>query len=416
MVKLTRREVLVRLSCFSLGLIPTTRSFRFLEIMKENRVAMAKPTSSAEKHELAKEIFGYKIITIQSECPRLDRREAEWLKKRYTELVQASILALRSRGAKEPKNENELGDILAQISALIWSKFRHPSLQIASNIMFIDDFKGGVLDCDTSAILFKDILSGFNVRSRPVLFNKRLVKLINTPENHVMLKIYGKPGAYGEKYIETTGHLWDASHILEGAVTDISGAKKRWGSDTIIEYSDIMIVQEAYIDMATNSIESVKGAANTEGIRNGIAFLKIALKIGEEGKNNKLDDRIYHVLGVAKFYNLEFADAVDYLKKSIKISKDKTIRMLSYNVLGNVYFQMGREKQAIECYDRALSINPDYAKPHISKGRALIWLDQDEKASKEFDMAIKIGYDKNKLRAMVDEFKMNRKKAKNQKN
>jgi len=55
-----------------------------------------------------------------------------------------------------------------------------------------------------------------------------------------------------------------------------------------------------------------------------------------------------------------------------------------YNSMGNELFASGKRSRAIECYDKAILLNPKYIKPYLNKGMALVELGHDEEAEELF--------------------------------
>ena len=55
-----------------------------------------------------------------------------------------------------------------------------------------------------------------------------------------------------------------------------------------------------------------------------------------------------------------------------------------YNSMGNDLFASGKRSRAIECYDKAIVLNPKYSKPYLNKGMALVELGRDEEAGELF--------------------------------
>lgn len=55
-----------------------------------------------------------------------------------------------------------------------------------------------------------------------------------------------------------------------------------------------------------------------------------------------------------------------------------------YNSMGNDLFAAGKRSRAIECYDKAIFLNPQYKKPYLNKGMALVELGRDDEAGELF--------------------------------
>jgi tetratricopeptide (TPR) repeat protein len=55
-----------------------------------------------------------------------------------------------------------------------------------------------------------------------------------------------------------------------------------------------------------------------------------------------------------------------------------------YNSMGNELFASGKRSRAIECYDKAILLNPKYKRPYLNKGMALTELGRDDEAEELF--------------------------------
>ena len=59
---------------------------------------------------------------------------------------------------------------------------------------------------------------------------------------------------------------------------------------------------------------------------------------------------------------------------------------MAHNNLGNAYSKLGMEKEAIESYKQAISINPDYAAAHYNLGVAYISLNDRDSALEQYEI------------------------------
>ena len=55
-----------------------------------------------------------------------------------------------------------------------------------------------------------------------------------------------------------------------------------------------------------------------------------------------------------------------------------------YNSMGSELFAAGKRSRAIECYDKAIVLNPKYRRPYLNKGMALVDLGCSEEAEELF--------------------------------
>ena len=70
---------------------------------------------------------------------------------------------------------------------------------------------------------------------------------------------------------------------------------------------------------------------------------------------------------IALFSNNMLQEALDEVKSLTKrFPKDS----LLHNITGACYAGLGQLGSAIKCYDKAIDINPDYAKAHFNLGNA----------------------------------------------
>ena len=79
---------------------------------------------------------------------------------------------------------------------------------------------------------------------------------------------------------------------------------------------------------------------------------------------------------------------IDYLEKILEDNVSKSV--LFVNIVGIALSELGKYEEAIECYDEAIRINPDYASAYLNKGSALSDLGKKEEAIECYDEAIRI--------------------------
>jgi tetratricopeptide (TPR) repeat protein len=85
-----------------------------------------------------------------------------------------------------------------------------------------------------------------------------------------------------------------------------------------------------------------------------------------------------------------YADAVDCFSKALELDPKDSV---SHNNKGSLLQDLYKPKEALECFNRALEINPKYPKAHTGKGTALKNLGKYKESIISHDMAIK--YEKN---------------------
>jgi tetratricopeptide (TPR) repeat protein len=90
-------------------------------------------------------------------------------------------------------------------------------------------------------------------------------------------------------------------------------------------------------------------------------------------------DRIIHNRGIASVAAKHWQAAADDFEKVATL--DPLIPMLRHDI-AIMYFNLGRYQEAIVQIDKALELDPDYAKAYYDKGMFLKWLKQDDEAMK----------------------------------
>ncbi len=63
---------------------------------------------------------------------------------------------------------------------------------------------------------------------------------------------------------------------------------------------------------------------------------------------------------------------------------------MAYNNRGAAYAVLGQYQLAIEDYDKAIQLDPDYADPYYNRGAAYYVLDQDGKAEADYAKACRL--------------------------
>jgi len=133
---------------------------------------------------------GVGIIEVEAEITGSSMAEISRAKKRYRDLISTIVHVLVSDessggfGWREtPQSETELYTLIRETLSLVWSEFEAaPGVRT-----FVDAFRTGRLDCDTSTIILHDVLKQFGVRSNFVyLLGQRRFG------SHVILKVEDK--------------------------------------------------------------------------------------------------------------------------------------------------------------------------------------------------------------------------------
>lgn len=85
--------------------------------------------------------------------------------------------------------------------------------------------------------------------------------------------------------------------------------------------------------------------------------------------------------------NMYWKDNITFYTETLKYAPNS---FLMWNNLGNIYNDMGRKPDAIECYKRSIAINPRYGSAYISMGSVLDDLGRRDEAVEMFKKAVEI--------------------------
>ena len=94
-------------------------------------------------------------------------------------------------------------------------------------------------------------------------------------------------------------------------------------------------------------------------------------------------EQIDHILNLFKSDLIQ--QALDFIDT---LSKDYPDESLLFNIRGACYAGLGQLDSAVQNYEKALSIKPDYAKAHYNLGGALQELDKLHDSAKSYENAI----------------------------
>ena len=89
------------------------------------------------------------------------------------------------------------------------------------------------------------------------------------------------------------------------------------------------------------------------------------------------DADVWQLIALARKGQLNLTGAEIAFKQSIDLHAAPAV----VTNLGNLYRQMGREDEALHCYNRALEAAPSHLPARINKGRALLALSRLEEAT-----------------------------------
>ncbi len=126
----------------------------------------------------------------------------------------------------------------------------------------------------------------------------------------------------------------------------------------------------------TGSIEDLE-SARTECLKAGNC------EIGYE----KLLQLLYN-LGITYYNKKEYFIAEELFLQILKIKSDESFAFLA---LGNLFLAQNRQDKALEYFERAIELNPQYFRSWLGKGIALSNLGRIEEAIEAYKIAIRIG-------------------------
>ena len=145
----------------------------------------------------------------------------------------------------------------------------------------------------------------------------------------------------------------------------------RVGTNIGIEKNlDLMSISVEFLEKAVKV--SKKGREKAGALNNlGIALSRWALIKGKEPEEARK----------------KYEKAIECYDRALEINPNF---VEAWNNKGNVLDELGRYEEAIECYDKALEINPNYAEAWNNKGVTLSMLRRYEEAIECFDRALEI--------------------------
>ena len=139
-----------------------------------------------------------------------------------------------------------------------------------------------------------------------------------------------------------------------------------------------------YIKLVPNNPKAyiLKGKIymNLNKYENGLNSFLRGIKLGEKS--------IEILYGVARAYKelYQFDDALKYYNKALEM--EPTAK--SHYLLANCLYSMGKKEHAIEVYDKALKLNPNYIDVYFHKGVCLSNLNMKEEAINMYNKTIQL--------------------------
>ena len=100
--------------------------------------------------------------------------------------------------------------------------------------------------------------------------------------------------------------------------------------------------------------------------------------------------KAYGERGICYFLKNDYSRSISDLTKAIQLNPSGELVYIIWHYLGEVYKEVKDNKQAIECYNHAIRIKPDYAEAWCGKGSTYYSKNEPEKALQCLDKAIHI--------------------------
>ncbi len=145
-----------------------------------------------------------------------------------------------------------------------------------------------------------------------------------------------------------------------------------------------------YTDISRESIEIESLIEKLAGLTGKLRLLSIMKKMETAFQNEnyavaeRYAEKILAVypenlnalrgLGLSKFMQKEYQEALDELLKSLELSEDKEF---DYTYIGWCYCNLKNYRKACEAFDRAIELNPLYEPALSGRTQALLYLHSD---------------------------------------
>lgn len=105
---------------------------------------------------------------------------------------------------------------------------------------------------------------------------------------------------------------------------------------------------------------------------------------------HKLTTEEWFIMGFGAQQNKQYNDAMVYYNQAVKLSNDDRLTSMIYNNLGTVKAELELHKEAVQDYDKAVELNPQYAEAYNNRGNTKTRLGQYAEAIQDYDETIKL--------------------------
>ncbi len=156
-------------------------------------------------------------------------------------------------------------------------------------------------------------------------------------------------------------------------------------------------LKKAHSEAEAHYLKALEVSADNPEIQNNLAALYLntgrhdeAIDYFRKASSNILfgqQELALTGLGVALLKKGDYLEAVTAFKEAIMRNRSYP---LPYVRLGDTYLAMGKADMALEEYQRALMLAPDYQEAHYQTGLAYMKINERQKAAKSFSEVVRI--------------------------
>jgi tetratricopeptide (TPR) repeat protein len=222
----------------------------------------------------------------------------------------------------------------------------------------------GAGDCDDFAIVMSSLIESIGGTTRVVLaFNKS-----KNSEGHAYAQVF----------------LGNSEDRVEEIVNWL---KQRYETDKIFAYVDPE-TKDVWLNLdwsADHPGGQLYGADNCVDLRIREEFYRTAIEVTISPK--KIEAEKLNSKGTALAQQSKYDEAIEAFDKATELNPQYAT---AWNGKGNALYIQNKFDEAIQAYDKAIEINPQYADAWIGKGNVLYGMGKNDEAIQAYDKAIEI--------------------------